>query len=217
MTAEKYVYIKQINELIADIQKKDDRFSVSKLERDVFEKEHIIANAISRYSKSCYSIDRYRFIISRLTEYRDSIKDYSMISTNELIKKSKNLIKNKGYTLEDVSAMMGKNNNYISARISEGKRSPILNIYDFAKMLPEKSYQRVVENIVKPEVTIATDGLISIIKLTLNGNVYYLENVQDEKLMFSASRDNAEWFNEEPSIETEIINGKKKTVIEFEN
>lgn len=215
MTAEKAIYIKQVNELIADIQMKDDRYTVRKLEREVFEKDGIIANAVNGSSNLTASVDRYRFIISRLTEFRDSIKDYSSLPTDELIKMSKNSIKNKGYTLAEVSGMIGKSASYIGVTFSKGERAPILNIYDFAKMLPAKGYQHVAENIVQPKVTIATDGLISIIKLTLNGNVYYLENVQDEKLMFSASRDNAEWFNDEPVIKTEIMNGKKKTVIEF--
>lgn len=216
MTAEKDAYSKQVKELIADIQKKDDRFTVGKLERDVFEKSYIISNAISPSLISQYSIDRYRFIISRLTELRDSIKDYSMISTAELNKQSRNLIKNKGYTFSEVSVMMGKAPKYISTELSKKARYSALGIYDFAKMLPKKGYQHGVENIVQPEVIVAPDGRISVVKLTLNGNVYYLENVQDEKLMFSASRDNAEWFNDEPVIETEIMNGKKKTVIEFE-
>lgn len=217
MTAEKAIYAKQVNELIADIQMKDDRYTIIKLEREVFESVGIISNAVGDSSNLTASILRYRFIISKLTEFRDSIKDYSSLPTDELIKVSKNSIKNKGYTLAEVSGMIGKSASYIGAMFSKGERAPILNIYDYSKMLHNKGQQNAEKYYPLPQETIKSEKIVSVAKLILNDKVYYLENVQDNKLVFGVCRDDAEWFNEEPSIETEIINGKKKTVIEFEN
>lgn len=217
MTTEKVIYAKQINELVKDIQMKDDRYTIMKLEREVFEKVGIISNATSNYSNVTTSVDRYRFIISKLTEFRDSIKDYSSLSTDELTKVSKNLIKNNGYMISEVSEMMGKSSNYIYTAFSRKERFSLLNIYDYTKMLHKKGQKNIEKHYTLPQETIKSDENVSIAKLILNGKIYYLEDVQANKIVFSIDREYAEWFSEEPSIATEIMKGKKRTVIEFEN
>lgn len=217
MTTEQSIYAKQINELIADIKMKDDRYTITKLEKEVFEKVGIISSAVSNYSNTTTSVDRYRFIISKLTEFRDSIKDYSSLSTDELIKVSKNLIKNNGYTISEVSEMMGKSANYIYVAFSREERFSLLNIYDYTKMLHKKGQKNIEKHYTLPQETIKSDENVSIAKLILNGKIYYLEDVQANKLVFGMGREDAEWFSEEPSIATEIMKGKKRTVIEFEN
>lgn len=217
MTTEQSIYAKQINELVKDIQMKDDRYTIAKLEREVFEKAGIISNATSNYSNVTTSVDRYRFIISKLTEFRDSIKDYSSLSTDELTKVSKNLIKNNGYMISEVSEMMGKSSNYIYTAFSRRERFALLNIYDYTKMLHKKGQKNIEKHYTLPQETIKSDENVSIAKLILNGKIYYLEDVQANKLVFGMDREDAEWFSKEPSIATEIMKGKKKTVIEFEN
>lgn len=174
MTTEQSIYAKQINELIADIKMKDDRYTITKLEKEVFEKVGIISSAVSNYSNTTTSVDRYRFIISKLTEFRDSIKDYSSLSTDELIKVSKNLIKNNGYTISEVSEMMGKSANYIYVAFSREERFSLLNIYDYTKMLHKKGQKNIEKHYTLPQETIKSEKNVSIAKLILNGKVYYL-------------------------------------------
>lgn len=227
MTVDQTNFSKQINILIGEIQKKDERFNVQRLERTIFEKDHIISNAADRNTPT--SVERYRTIISALTNFKNSMKDYSNISTDELIKRVKNLIKNKGYSQSEVSKRMGKSDTYVASSISKKLRSPLLNIYDFVELLTKKTEN---EKVIKeterrtPTPPISTvfngqkfteeEGTIFVAKLTLNGETYYLENLQEGKLHFTNTTSNAEWFAEKPFVKADVMSGRKKVVVEFD-
>lgn len=227
MTVDQTNFSKQINILIGEIQKKDERFNVQRLERTIFEKNNVISKAADRNTPT--SVERYRAIISALTNFKNSMKDYSNISTDELIKRVKNLIKNKGYSQSEVSKRMGKSDTYVASSISQKSRSPLLNIYDFVELLTKKTEN---EKVIKktecrtPTSPVSTvfneqknteeDGTIFVAKLTLNGETYYLENLQEGKLHFANTTSNAEWFTEKPFVEADVMTGRKKVVVEFD-
>ncbi|MGM0174123.1 hypothetical protein [Enterococcus sp. DIV0800] len=219
MTADQRSFVNQINEVISEIQNKDDRYSVVKIEQKCFEKKGIISNAIN--DKLQTSIQRYRLVLERLESLKESMKDYSTIPTKDLKRQVKNLIKNKGYTQGEVSEMMGRSSGFVSSTLSQGIRTAMLDIYDFANLLREK--RALDNNVVREEKTRLIKEKnpnefesIFVTKLIVNGKEYYLKTMGSDRIEFSDSTDHAEWFDQKPQIDVDVLSGKKKVVIEFD-
>ena len=216
MTEDKKIFQRQINELIGDIQKKDERESISHLEQMIFEKQGIIASSIAESGNP--SIDRLRSIITGLEKYKSEMRDYSSLTVDELKKKIKNLIANKNYKYDEISALMGKSRAYVSKILIVGSKYSLLNIYDFVGMLPpkEKTETPMVKTAERKTSIGTSAGAIHVAKLVFEGSEYYLESVGGEQLVFVKSSDRAQWFDETPEAKLEFLTGRKKVVIEFD-
>lgn len=123
---------KSIIKIVDEIQKKDSRLSMMSLGLELFGTKNKIHNAINNHT------DRISLLKVKesLCDYNKKMKDYSDISTYELIRMINNLIENKGYMQTNVSRMMGRSISYISQAVSTNNRSALLNIYDFVSVIP---------------------------------------------------------------------------------
>lgn len=216
MTEEKKIFCRQINELIGDIQAKDERKSVLYLEQTVFEKKGFISNALTTTGNP--SIDKLRNIIKGLEKYKSEMRDYSALTTDELKKKIKNLISNKNYNPNEIATLMGKTSSYVYVNLARDSKHSLLNIYDFVVVLPAKEKNGTqVAKTVEQKTSIGTSaGAIHVAKLVFEGSEYYLESTGGEQLMFVKSPDRAQWFDETPEAKLEFLTGRKKVVIEFD-
>ena len=216
MTEEKKIFQRRINELIGDIQNKDERENVVHLEQTIFEKQGIIASSIAKNGNP--SIDRLRSIITGLEKYKSEMRDYSSLTVDELKKKIKNLISNKNYNPNEIATLMGKTSSYVYVNLARDSKHSLLNIYDFVVVLPAKEKNGTqVAKTVEQKTSIGTSaGAIHVAKLVFEGSEYYLESTGGEQLMFVKSPDRAQWFDETPEAKLEFLTGRKKVVIEFD-
>ena len=216
MTEEKKIFCRQINELIGDIQAKDERKSVLYLEQTVFEKKGFISNALTTTGNP--SIDKLRNIIKGLEKYKSEMRDYSALTTDELKKKIKNLISNKNYNPNEIATLMGKTSSYVYVNLARDSKHSLLNIYDFVVVLPAKEKNGTqVAKTVEQKTSIGTSaGAIHVAKLVFEGSEYYLESKGGEQLMFVNSPERAQLFDETPEAKLEFLTGRKKVVIEFD-
>lgn len=216
MTEEKKIFCRKINELIGDIQAKDERKSVLYLEQTVFEKKGFISNALTTNGNP--SIDKLRNIITGLEKYKSEMRDYSAMTTDELKKKIKNLIANKNYNPKEIATLMGKASSYVYVNLTRDSKHSLLNIYDFVGMLPtkEKNGTQVVKPIEQKTSVETSVGSIHVVGIIFEGSDYYLESVGGEQLVFVKSSDRAQWFDKTPEAELEFLTGRKKVVIEFD-
>lgn len=216
MTEEKKIFQRRINELIGDIQNKDERKSVLYLEQTVFEKPGIITSSIAKSGNP--SIDKLRSVITGLEKYKSEMRDYSSLTVDELKKKIKNLIANKNYKYDEISGLMGKSRAYVSKILIVDSKYSLLNIYDFVVMIPakEKNGTQAVKPIEQKTNVETSAGAIHVVELIFDGNEYYLESTGGEQLVFVKSSDRAQWFDKTPEAELEFLTGRKKVVIEFD-
>lgn len=216
MTEEKKIFCRKINELIGDIQAKDERKSVLYLEQTVFEKKGFISNALTTTGNP--SIDKLRNIIKGLEKYKSEMRDYSALTTDELKKKIKNLISNKNYNPNEIATLMGKTSSYVYVNLARDSKHSLLNIYDFVVVLPakEKNGTQVAKTVEQKASVETSVGAIHVVGLIFEGNEYYLESAGGEQLVFVKSSDRAQWFDETPEANLEFLTGRKKVVIEFD-
>lgn len=224
MTEDKEIFRRKINELLGDIQKKDERKTVAFLEKTIFEKTGYIAGALTVNGNP--GVDRLRDIVRRLEKYKSEMRDYSIFTSQDLKRKINNLISNKNYKRTEVSELMGKYQNYVSAAMGKEARYSLLNIFDFVTMLPEKKASakekplNLFDTLNETKDCLKTvnknSGTIHVVKLVFEDHEYYLENTRDNQLVFAKSTDRAQWFDETPEAKLEFLTGRKKVVVEFD-
>lgn len=223
MTEEKKIFCRKINELIGDIQAKDERKSVLYLEQTVFEKKGFISSAIATDGNP--SIDKLRNIINGLEKYKIEMRDYSEMSVDDLDKKIRNLIENKRYNKAEVSELMGKSITYVNATLYRKSKPQLLDIFDFVTLLPKKKddVKPAPPNLIPANKTNdlqkainKNSGTIHVVKLAFGDAEYYLESVGESQIVFVKSSDRAQWFDETPEANLEFLTGRKKVVIEFD-
>lgn len=125
---------KLLKQVLEEIFKKDERKSTLFLENEIFGKSHKISNAVT----NTVDVGKMKKIRTELEKYSLSMKDYSYLKDEELAKKVDNLIRNKGYKRQGISIAMGKGESYVSAAITQRKRTLLLNIFEFVNVMSVK-------------------------------------------------------------------------------
>ena len=212
LTADQSAFVKSINKKLEEILEKDSRMNLRRTSRELFGIDNFINNKITHGGKP----SDMRYILEVLTEHGKRMRDYSWIETDELSRMAVNIADKKGYSKSEVSELMGKSKKYFNVAEARCSRNPLLDIYDFVAIIPDKQEEsKRDEKSTLLKKSEELDEKICMVSFELDGEVYYLSDKKDESLSFSKNKDSAKKLDGWSQVEADVIRGKQKIVVEF--